>query len=70
MKLINFIKGIFVKKKDIDLKNLPSQGLFYKDDFKITIKKVSKKEILEYEKGYDREDLGIVLGKLLSLIHI
>jgi hypothetical protein len=68
MKLINFIKGIFVKKKDIDLKNLPSQGLFYKDDFKITIKKVDKKEVLEYESGYDREDLSIVLGKLKKIV--
>jgi hypothetical protein len=68
MKLINFIKGIFVKKKDIDLKNLPSQGLFYKDDFKITIKKVDKKEVLEYEAGYDREDLSIVLGKLKRIV--
>ena len=68
MKLINFIKGIFVKKKDIDLKNLPSQGLFYKDDFNITIKKVDKKEVLEYEAGYDREDLSIVLGKLKRIV--
>jgi len=68
MKLINFIKGIFVKKKYIDLKNLPSQGLFYRDDFKITIKKVDKKEVLEYEAGYDREDLSIVLGKLKRIV--
>lgn len=68
MRLINFIKGLFVKKKEIDIKNLPSQGLFYKDDFKITIKKVDKKEILEYESGYDREDLSIVLGKLKRIV--
>ena len=72
MILIDFIKGIikgiFINKKTIDLKNLPSQGLFYKDDFKITIKKVNKKEVLEYENGYDREDLGIVLGKLKRIV--
>ena len=68
MRLINFIKGLFVKKKEIDIKKLPSQGLFYKDDFKITIKKVDKKDILEYESGYDREDLGIVLGKLKRIV--
>lgn len=68
MRLINFIKGLFVNKKEIDIKKLPSQGLFYKDDFKITIKKVDKKEILEYESGYDREDLGIVLGKLKRIV--
>jgi len=68
MKIIDFIKGIFVKKKTIDIKNLPSQGLFYKDNFKITIKKVDKKEVLEYETGYDREDLSIVLGKLKRIV--
>jgi hypothetical protein len=68
MILIDFIKRIFVKKKNIDIKNLPSQGLFYKDDFKITIRKVDLKEIVEYENGYDREDLSIVLGKLKRIV--
>ena len=68
MKLTNFIKGIFVKKKKIDVKILPSQGLFYRDDFKISIKKVDKKEILEYETEYDREDLGLVLRRLKKIV--
>jgi len=68
MILIDFIKGFFIRKKILDVKNLPSQGLFYKDDFKITIKKVDVKEITEYENGYDREDLSIVLGKLKSVV--
>ena len=68
MKLTNFIKGIFVKKKKIDVKILPSQGLFYRDDFKISIKKVDKKEIIEYETEYDREDLGLVLRRLKKIV--
>jgi hypothetical protein len=68
MILIDFIKRIFVKKKNIDIKKLPSQGLFYKEDFKITIRKVDLKEIVEYESGYDREDLSIVLGKLKRIV--
>ena len=47
MRLTDFIKGIFTKKKKIDVKILPSQGLFYKEDFKISIKNVTKKDILE-----------------------
>jgi hypothetical protein len=68
MRLINFIKGIFVKSKKIDIKNLPSQGLFYKEDFVITIKKVDIKEIVEYEKEYDRENLSLVLGRLKKIV--
>lgn len=68
MGLTDFIKGIFAKKKSIDLKNLPSQGLFYKDDFRISIRKVDVKEIEEYEKNYDREDLGLVLGRLKKIV--
>jgi len=68
MRLTYFIKRIFIKKKKVEIKNLPSQGLFYKDDFKISIKKVDIKEIVEYENNYDREDLGLVLGRLKRIV--
>ncbi len=68
MILVDFIKRIFLKKKNIEVKNLPSQGLFYKDDFKVAIKKVGPKEIEEYEKNYDKEDLGLVLGRLKKVV--
>jgi hypothetical protein len=68
MILFDFIKRIFLKKKKIEVKNLPSQGLFYKDDFKVAIKKVGPKEIEEYEKNYDKEDLGLVLGRLKKVV--
>jgi len=69
MRLIYFIKSIFAKnRKRIDIGLLPSQGLFYKDDFKITIKKVEEKEIKEYESEYDREDLGLILRKLKRIV--
>ena len=68
MRLTDFIKRIFIKKKKVEIKNLPSQGLFYKDDFKISIKKVDIKEIAEYENNYDREDLGLVLGRLKRIV--
>ena len=69
MILFDFIKKIFEKTtKKLDKGFLPSQGLFYNDDFEVTIKKVDIKEITEYESGYDREDLGIVLGKLKKVV--
>ena len=69
MILIDFIKNFFRKnKKKLDNKFLPSQGLFYNDDFEIIIKKVDIKEIKEYENGYDPEDLGIILSKLKKVV--
>ena len=68
MRLTNFIRRIFIKKKKVEIKNLPSQGLFYKDDFNISIKRVNIKEITEYENNYDRENLGLVLGRLKKIV--
>jgi hypothetical protein len=69
MILVDFIKRFFEKKtKKLNNKFLPSQGFFYSDDFEITIKKVDIKEVIEYGNGYDREDLGIVLGKLKKIV--
>ena len=68
MRLTDFIRRIFIKKKKVEIKNLPSQGLFYKDDFNISIKRVNIKEIIEYENNYDRENLGLVLGRLKKIV--
>ena len=50
--MIDFFRELFVKRIKIDTKILPSQGLFYKPDFEINIKKASKEDILDYEKNY------------------
>lgn len=69
MGLIKIISSFFGKKnKILNKKFLPSQGLFYKDDFVITIRKVNTKEIEDYENGYDPEDLGIILSKLKKIV--
>ena len=39
MNLFNLIKNTRNKPKKINIKNLPSRGFFYKDDFEIYIKK-------------------------------
>ena len=66
--ILDFVKGLFIKKKVLDVTKLPSQGFFYKKNFKISIKKVSKVEILEYEYEYDREDISLVLGRLKKIV--
>jgi hypothetical protein len=68
MSLLSIIKGILNLQHKIDLKKLPSQGLFYKDDFEIQIKKAELSDIIEYEYNYDREDLGIVITRLKKIV--
>lgn len=62
------IKGIFNPKKKIDPKILPSQGIFYKDDLEIYIKKAKMEDIIEYELDYNKNDLGTVIRKLKNLV--
>jgi hypothetical protein len=68
MKLINLFKNLFTTRKRLDIYKLPSQGLFYKDDFKIFIKKADNKDIIEYEYEYDKDDLGEVIYRLKDVV--
>lgn len=70
MRIKDFIWSIFFGKKErkIDVKKLPSQGLFYKEGFEIAIKKADPESIAEYEKDYDAEDLGMILSRLKKIV--
>lgn len=68
MKLLDFFIRFFQKKKAIDVIKLPSQGFFYKGDFKIHIKRANEEDIREYESDYDKENVGSVLSKLKSIV--
>jgi len=65
----DFIKRLFgLDKRAINIQQLPSQGLFYKNDFKITIKKASKKDIEEYEKNYVKDDIGVIIYYIKKIV--
>jgi len=68
MNLISIIKGILNVQKKIETLALPSQGLFYEDDFEIYIKKANLEDIIEYEHNYDKEDLGTVISRLKKIV--
>lgn len=68
MNLSNLIKGILNLQKKLDKKILPSQGLFYKDDFEIFIKKADISDIIEYEHGYIKDDVSIVINKIKLIV--
>jgi len=66
--MIDFFRELFVKRIKIDTKILPSQGLFYKPDFEINIKKASKEDILDYEKNYIKDDVGTVIYLIKKIV--
>ena len=68
MNLVNVLKGLLNLQRKVDVKSLPSQGLFYGDDFEITIKKADIEDIIEYEHNYIKDDLGLVITKLKKIV--
>lgn len=68
MNLLNLLKGLLNLQKKIDVKILPSQGLFYPVDFEITIKKADIEDIIEYEHNYIKDDLGSIINKLKKIV--
>jgi hypothetical protein len=63
-----FFRKLFIRKRKIDIKLLPSQGLFYKNDLKITVTSASKKDIIDYEKNYVKDDVGVVIYYIKKIV--
>lgn len=71
IKIKNFLRSlinILPKKRVIDLKLLPSQGLFYKNDFKLAIKPASTKDIEDYEENYIKDDIGVTIYYIKKIV--
>lgn len=68
MNLVNLLKGLLNLQKKLEVKNLPSQGLFYNEDFEISIKKAQIEDIIEYEHNYIKDDLSVVISKLKKVV--
>lgn len=68
MSLLSLIKGLLNLQKKIDTKILPSQGLFYKNDFEIQIKRADVEDIIEYEHNYAGDNLGLIIDKLKKIV--
>jgi hypothetical protein len=68
MNLINLVKNLFNLQKKLDKKKLPSQGLFYKDNFSISIKKASTKDVKEYESDYIKDNIGVIIHKVKRIV--
>ena len=54
--------------KMIDVKELPTQGLFYPKDFTLFIKKASMDDIILYNFNYVADDIGVILYETKCII--
>jgi hypothetical protein len=68
MGIAEIIRGILSQSKKIETSNLPTQGLFYKPDFEIRIKKAEMEDIIDYEFNYDKENLYAVIESVKKVV--
>lgn len=68
MNLFDVFKNIILSKKKLSKYFLPSQGLFYNDDFFIKIKKASKYHIKSYESDFKKDELIVVITKVKEIV--
>jgi hypothetical protein len=68
MSLVGLVKNLLNLQKKIDPKILPSQGLFYQDDFELWIKKANMEDIIEYEFNYIKDDIGVIINKVKRVV--
>jgi hypothetical protein len=68
-KLFNKILNYFtIGRIELDINKFPSMGLFYNNDFKVYIKKMSVEDILIYKKNYDSEDLIKIMDAIRYVV--
>lgn len=68
MNLCETLKTLFLSVKKLDKSSLPSQGLFYNDDFLIKIKKANADDIKVYESDFKKEDLVVIISKVKEIV--
>lgn len=68
MNLLNLVKNLLNLEKTIDKKSLPSQGLFYKDNFELSIKRADNDDILEYELDFVKDNIGVIIYKVKKIV--
>jgi hypothetical protein len=66
--IFEMFNGLLNQSKKLDLKFLPSQGVFYKDDFEIRIKKAKLEDIIDYEQNFDKENIYLVVESLKKIV--
>lgn len=68
MGIIELMRGLLKQTHKIEKTKLPSQGIFYLNDFEIKIKKADMEDIIEYELNYDKENLYSIIESVKTVV--
>lgn len=68
MNLSNLVKSLLNLQKEIKVNFLPSQGLFYNNDFKVFIKRANVEDVIDYEYKYVKDDLVVIINKIKKIV--
>jgi hypothetical protein len=66
--IIDILNGISSATKELNIKELPTQGVFYPADFTLNIRKASFDDIMLYNFNYIKDDLGVILKETKRII--
>ena len=71
--ILDIINSISSNYKKIEVKELPTQGFFYKNDFLMEIRKASYEDIIEYNFNYFKDEdgyanIGIILYEIYKIV--
>lgn len=64
----NIINRLLNVEKEINKDHLPSRGIFYDHDMKISIRKAKMEDIIDYEYGFDMNSVANVIGKIKKIV--
>jgi hypothetical protein len=65
--ILNVLESL-TNQKNLPIKELPTQGLFYPEDFSLKIKKASADDILLYNFNYIKDDISTILYETKRII--
>jgi hypothetical protein len=68
MGIYEIIKSILGQNKKIDVKHLPTQGLFYPEDFELKIKKADMEDIIDYEYNFDKDNIFAMIESVKKIV--
>lgn len=69
MGLLEILQDLLVETKVIEVKKLPSQALFYKENFSIKIKKAEIEDIIAYEYNYIENNIISALECIKMIVN-
>lgn len=68
MDIYEIIRGLLGQTKKIDVKFLPTQGIFYPEDFELKIKKADMEDIIDYEYNFDRDNIFAMIESVKKIV--